>query len=90
MHLRGRVMDDAPRHPILNSNSAITNGCSIGVASGIRTHDTQIHSLVLCQLSYSHRCGRRRSGPDSTSGLKWGRDGGRRAQPSLTFVHALR
>lgn len=24
------------------------------MANGIRTRDTQIHNLVLCQLSYSH------------------------------------
>jgi hypothetical protein len=24
------------------------------VANGARTHDTQIHNLVLCQLSYGH------------------------------------
>lgn len=26
-----------------------------GVANGARTHDPQIHNLVLCQLSYGHR-----------------------------------
>lgn len=29
--------------------------CSDGVANGARTHDPQIHNLVLCQLSYGHR-----------------------------------
>ena len=42
---------------VASVSTALDIGCRfelVGVANGIRTRDTQIHNLVLCQLSYSH------------------------------------
>jgi hypothetical protein len=42
---------------------------NVGVANGARTHDPQIHNLVLCLLSYSHHAHRWRQ-PSLPAGLK--------------------